>query len=471
MANYIPKIFKPVTDEDYLTSAVEVANWIDSLSIPTEGGKGKIWQGFPEGQDGYGRDIPMFTEKCIYSGSSGIGIFLIRLYEATGDKKYLDEAEKAAHHILETKVGAEWYKKTLSGPVGGIIPVPGWAIGWSNGPVGEAFFMEDLYEITGKQEYRDFVTHTADVLLEVAIKTDKGIHWSDEEDMCADGGFITFLELVYRRTGDKKYLDAAKSAGDYIALDALDSPHGGKFWRLLDLSLIDFAKDTTFPNFAHGTSGTAWMFLNLYRDTSDEKYLELAKQGAEYLMNIAVGDERGILIPYQDHPVTGLTYENYYLSDCHGPVGSTLIFRELYNVTGDKKYLDFAVNLSRGIIRAGAPEKNSWGYWNCHCICCGTAGILEHFVDMYEYTGQSEFLEYAERTAKIMLSKSDDRVANVRRWNDCWWRTNPNRIVSYTGLYVGSAGMAATLLRLYAAKKGKKLTKLFTYKFLEPKRN
>ena len=37
-------------------------------------------------------------------------------------------------------------------------------------------------------------------------------------------------------------------------------------------------------------------------------------------MNIAVGDETGRLIPYQDHPVTGPTYDKYYLSTCHGPV-------------------------------------------------------------------------------------------------------------------------------------------------------
>ena len=49
-------------------------------------------------------------------------------------------------------------------------------------------------------------------------------------------------------------------------------------------------------------------------------------------MNIAVGDETGRLIPYQDHPVTGPTYDKYYLSTCHGPVGSTLAFRELYEI-------------------------------------------------------------------------------------------------------------------------------------------
>ena len=84
-------------------------------------------------------------------------------------------------------------------------------------------------------------------------------------------------------------------------------------------------------------------------------------------MNIAVGDETGRLIPYQDHPVTGPTYDKYYLSTCHGPVGSTLAFRELYEITGEEIYRNWTIELSRGIVRAGAPEKHSWGFWNCQC--------------------------------------------------------------------------------------------------------
>lgn len=457
---YTPKLFKPITSGDYLQDAIEVAEWIDSLAEKNE--YGRIWKGFPDGQDGYTRDIPMFTERCFYNGAAGIGIFLIRLYYASGNERWLNEAKEAAEYLIKTELKADWYHSILNNKnLGGIIPVPGWAIGWSNGPVGEGYFMMDLYDATKDEKYLDFAKRTGDVLLEVVIEDENGIHWSDEEDMCADGGHVTYLEILYRRTGDKKYLDAAVKGGNYIAKDALDSRYGGKYWKLLDLSLIDFAKDTTFPNFAHGTSGTGFMFANLYNDTKDERYLNLAKEAAVYLMNISVGDENGRLIPYQDHPETGLTLEHYYLSDCHGPVGSVRIFQKLYEITGEKKYFDFAIELSRGIIKAGAPENLSWGFWNCQCLCCGTAGILEHFVEMYEWSGKEEFLDYAKRTAKTMLSKSDDRVIGSRKWNDGWWRTNPNRIVSYTGFYVGNAGMAAAVLRLYSNLNNKKTTKLF----------
>lgn len=393
-----PEIFQKNTAEDYLKAAIDTAEWIDTLAIKTE--YGRIWQALPEGQDGYREDVPLFTPKSMYDGSAGIGIFFIRLYEATGDTRWLTEAEEAAAHIIATKVGVKWYQTTLHSEVKGIIPVPGWAAGPYNGPVGEAYFLEDLYQVTGKQEYRDYVLYVADVLLEAAVTDERGLHWSDQEDITADGGFIVFLDILYRKTGIKKYL-------------------------------------------------------------------ELAKEGLTYAMNIAVGDETGRLIPYQDHPVTGPTYDKYYLSTCHGPVGSTLAFRELYEITREEIYRNWTIELSRGIVRAGAPEKHSWGFWNCQCQCCGTAGILEHFAAMYEYTGEKEFYDYMIRTADIMLSDSDHRTPGLRTWYDSWWRTIPTRVVSYPGLYVGVAGCASSLLRTYAALTGKKLTNLYEYHFFE----
>ena len=161
------RIFYKNTAEDYLQAAIETANWIDTLAVKTE--HGRIWKALPEGQDGYREDVPMFTSKSMYDGSAGIGIFLIRLYEATSDERWLKEAEEAAAHILLRRLVLNGISiPYLHSEVKGIIPVPGWAAGSYNGPVGEAYFLEDLYHVTRKQEYRDFVLRTADILMEAA---------------------------------------------------------------------------------------------------------------------------------------------------------------------------------------------------------------------------------------------------------------------------------------------------------------
>ena len=449
----------------YLSAAKETATWICAHEHTTQ--HGKFWDVFPEGQNGFGPDVMIFGRRCIYSGAAGIGIFFLRMYEATGDKRYLNDARAAANELIATATGPEWYEHTLSNKVQGVIPVPGWAIGYSNGPVGEGLLTLALYNETKETKYCDYAKKIADDLITAAKRDERGLHWSGQEDIVADGGFVFYLVLVYKATDDKRYLDAACAAADYIADDAQVSPHGGMFWKLLDLRLIGFPKDTTFPNFSHGTAGTAWMFALLYEVAPKRRYLELAKEGVEYLKAIAVGDETGMLVPYQDHPVTGPTFDKFYLSSCHGPVGTVLPFRKLYEITGNESYKDWCVWLSRGIIRAGAPEHYSWGYWNANCQCCGTPGILEHFVDMFEFTGEPEFLEYAQRTADVLIGDSTvpDDKPDQRTWYGAWTRTIPSRVVSYLGLYSGAAGCASSLLRLYANRTGKRLTPLFEYAF------
>ena len=152
---YIPKVFRTLTDEDYLNSAIETANWLKTLEIKTE--HGKIWKNFPDEQNGFGRDIMLFGPTNIYSGSAGIGIFFLRLYEATKDEKYLEEAKEAANHIISIETSAKWYEDTLNSDIGGVIPVPGWAIGYSNGPMGQALFLDDIYHVTGEEKYKNYV--------------------------------------------------------------------------------------------------------------------------------------------------------------------------------------------------------------------------------------------------------------------------------------------------------------------------
>jgi len=51
------------------------------------------------------------------------------------------------------------------------------------------------------------------------------LFWSEQEDITADGGFIVFLDIVYRRTGIRKYLDfASEAAGPGMTVGGEPSP-------------------------------------------------------------------------------------------------------------------------------------------------------------------------------------------------------------------------------------------------------
>lgn len=472
-------LFKKYAAEDYVQIAEEAAAWIKSTERKTA--FGKRWSQSPDSKEDF-TDYPMLTEKSLYGGSAGIGLFYLRLYQITNKSEYLESAKAAAEDIIATDEGVAFYEKALNNnkPADKLVHVknmPGWKIGYYNGPAGSAYLHVKLYEITKEEKYRKYAAKVADDLLAAAKKAETGIFWSQQNDLCGDGGFVTYLVAVWNITKDEKYLNAAKEIGNFLITKAAPAPKGGKYWNVVDLTIIDFPEDVFWVNLAHGTSGIGLIFSILYKATKEQKYLENAVEAAKYIQGIAVGNEDAVLVPYLDSLKRGPSTEFYYLSTCHGPAGTSLLFAELYELTGEKIYLDWVKKLSRGIIEAGAPETYSRGYWPSQALCCGTPGLLEHFALVYKLTGEKEFLEYAKRTAKMIIGQSfvpdvpDNiyKLQNVRRWSGNWWRTIPTQVESYTGLYVGTAGNAWALLTLSGLEAKKELVQVVEYNFFNVK--
>ena len=460
-------LFRQNGADDYIRIAEEAARWIKTTERKTA--HGKRWNQSPDTVEDLSH-YPMLTEKSIYGGSAGIGLFYLRLYQVTKKDEYLQEAKDAAEDLIATDEGKEFYERTLREAKGSedkrvhVKNMPGWIIGMGNGPVGSAFLILRLYELLGGEKYKNYLIKAADDLLSAAIRTPDGLHWSEQNDLSGDAGFVLYLVSVWEVTKDQKYLDAAKDVGRYVVSKGRDAPNGGKYWNVVDLTIINFPKDVFWVNFAHGTSGVGWIFAVLYLASKDELFLKAAKDAADYITGIAVGDDEAVLVPYLDSLERGPSTEFYYLSQCHGPAGTSLVFEALYKITGEKRYLDFVRRLSRGVIRAGAPEHFSRGYWPSHALCCGTPGLLENFVAVYKLTGEQEFLDYAKRTAETIVGFShvDDvgdniyKAENARRWLGNWWRTIPQDVHSYTGLYIGTAGNAWSLLSLVGVLKNEK---------------
>ncbi len=471
-------LFKHYRADDYIEIAEQTAQWVKTTEKQTP--YGKRWIQSPDSDEDFS-DYPMLTEKALYGGSAGIGLFYLRLYQATEKEEYLTEAIEAANDIIATDEGIDFYEKTLNQTdrkIDKLVHVknmPGWIIGWGNGPVGGGFFVLKLYEQTNNEVYKNYVIKVADDLLAVSKQAPEGIYWSEQNDLCGDAGFVTFLIPVYHLTGDVKYLNAAKEIGNFLLTKGAPAPNGGKYWNVVDLTIIDFPEDVFWVNHAHGTSGVGWVFTILYKETKDERFLQAAKDCASYIEGIAVGDEYAVLIPYLDSLKRGPSTEFYYLSTCHGPAGTSLLFEALYEITNEDEYIEWAKKMSRGIIEAGAPEHYSRGYWQSQSLCCGTPGILEHFISMYQITGEKEFLDYAKRTARTIIGQSfiEDMDGDIykqktsRRWIGSWWRTIPTEVHSYSGLYIGTSGNAWSLLSLAALDKGLHLVSALEYNFMD----
>ena len=455
--------FKKNSDDEYLNAVFQIVKYLKNNEVVTE--QGKYWKTSPEPGNDYKGDL-LITRKSIYAGSAGIGQFFLQLYDVTKDKQYLQEAEDAAEYILNTYEGPDFFKNILERDADGLWPVKGWGTSVYVAPAGGGIFLEQLYEKTGNNRYRNFMLLTADDAI-IAGKDDGTIlHWSDQADLMADGSYVFFFLYVYRKTADKKYLDAAKKVLAFTDTRIIHAKEGGIYYKNVDLTLVGWdSSESIFPNFSHGAAGTAFLNALLYEETKEDKYLDKAKEVVKFLTAIAEGDEDGTLIPYIYNPEWGKFHEFYYLSTCHGPVGTTILFRKLYELTGDEGYLEWVNQLTRGILKTGAPLIHSPGYWNSYCLCCGAPGVLTHFVKTTELTGDDAYLNAAKITADKLLGDSWNDEEG-RRWYAAWTRKHPGFVETYTGLYDGAAGAGTSLLYLYAHAHNIKITDTFEYLFL-----
>lgn len=483
--------------KDYLAAALQIYHWVETNHI--DGENGCFYRGNP-------RAKTEFTEHAVhgkyglYSGSAGIGIFLLRLYEATDDNNFLTEAEKIAEELLTHSQGSGFYKDKLQTAMQSELKVTGWHTGVYTGPAGAGIFAMELYQKKPEERYLKFAVKLGEDILEaskkVSLGEDIGLTLSGDTDIFSDGGFVLYFLSLYRLTKEERFVKAAREFAAYIYSTRVKTPEG-IFFYANDLAQVGMPRRSIYPGFAHGTARIGYLFAVLYSVDRKEWELNGAEETAYFLNSISDKYGDGRLIPYNyggesaadgkissGEEAAGATSpdkENteeifdttdpayykgkYYLGFCHGPAGIYLLYRKLYEITGKDKYLAFYKELAQGIIEACAPEYNSWGFWNSYCTCCGTHGLIEFFTEAYEFTGEEKFLQYARRSAAKTIGDSTYSKEG-RLFYGSWDRTDPANIQTFTGVYTGAAGAGANLLRLYAHYTGKKLTPLWEYGYL-----
>lgn len=438
----LPNIFNPTSIEDYLNGAIETARWIKSHEINDN--NGRHWPvSIKQANNGGALIKTYLNDRTLYSGAAGISFFFIQLYEVTGNAEYLDEAKAGAEYLINT------YDPELS-----IKP------GLHTGTAGEGFLALTLYNKTNEKRYLDHAIRIADNIYDKAIKEGDLIHWKGLYDYMGDGSVALYWIKIFKITGDNKYLDFAKQALESILALRIEDDENTIHWSLLNVHdyFSEVPDSGVIANFAHGTSGIVYLLTLLYEATNAPAYLRYAERGINYLEKIAIKDEDSSIIPYIYLPDSEEPYDVYYLGLCHGPVGSSVVYRKLFKITGDEKYLEGYRRFNQALIKAGVPEKRSRGYWN-HCICCGASGFLLHFLtDPDLIPGQINHT-LAARTANSILHDAfvDE---NGRRWYDAWTRVTPWDVDSNLGLFVGDSGNASALLSLYAKNKGIKISTL-----------
>jgi lantibiotic modifying enzyme len=317
--------------------------------------------------------------------------------------------------------------------------------GLYEGLAGIGFALQETYKVTGLEPYRDGAKRCVQWFAEHAKKFGQGVEWNESTDIIAgSAGVGLFLLYAARELNDDAARDLAVAAGRRL-IELGRPTAGGLKWAMTP----QFSR--LMPNFSHGTAGVAYYLTALFMETKDKEFLNSALAGANYLKSIANSEGQGFLVFHHEPGGEDL----FYLGWCHGPVGTARLFYRLHQATGNREWLDFAERSARAIMASGIPDKRTPGFWNNAGQCCGTAGVAEFFLDLHRVTHNPKYLAFSRRMTDDLLARAtlDDQGL---RWNQAEHRVQPNLLMAQTGYMQGAAGIGMWLLHLDRFERGQK---------------
>ncbi|HQV57256.1 MAG TPA: lanthionine synthetase LanC family protein, partial [Ilumatobacteraceae bacterium] len=213
--------------------------------------------------------------------------------------------------------------------------------------------------------------------------------------------------------------------------------------------MVDMPFPFPAPGMAHGSAGVGLMFAELYRATRNQTYLDAAIGGANYAWSHRRSTGSGCLIPH----LLGIEPPRFYLSNCHGPAGTSRLFTVLAEITSHAEWEQRSAALLAGYQDLGVPEQRSEGLWQNHGQCCGDAGIGDFALWRYERTGDPTDVDLADRAAAVILAAAD-LDDGKRSWVMAEHRDRPDFLQRQTGYFQGAAGIGSFLVHLHTAHGG-----------------
>ena len=414
LVTFIPGV--KAADTEYKEAALQAAQWIRSAAVTTD--RGTAWLADPLDKKS--------VNTTLYSGVPGVVLFFLEAHHATADPSYLKDARIGADYLLAA-VASE--KQT----------------GLYTGLAGIGFALEETYKVTREEKYRDGAKRCVQRLREAAVKSGRGVEWSEVTDIIG-GSAGTGLFLIYaaREWSDTAALELATQAGHRM-VELGQAEAGGLKWAMTPKF------ERLMPNFSHGTAGNAYFLATLYQVTKKIEFLDAALAGATYLKVIARTEGNACLIFHHEPDGKDL----YYLGWCHGPVGTARLFYRLYQITGSREWMDWTEKSARAILQSGIPEKQTPGFWNNVSQCCGSAGVAELFLSLYRLTKHPPYLQFSKRVTANLLARST-REGQGRKWIQAEHRVKPELLVAQTGYMQGAAGIGMWLLHLDSFARGRK---------------
>lgn len=340
----------------YLNYAEGAAQWIITQAVPDSGG-----YKWPHHDD----DIPS-PGWWLSPVVSGIGDFLLQMYEATGNTTYLDYATGAAQWLMAM---AYWGEPGCFIPYNPPDPY-GTQAAHGIDPAREAYtvtFLLHMYEETGNSTYLTYVTGTADWLISGPdlIVNPTGYEWRFNRPYYTDypldgeGRIALFFYEIYDALGNATYLQYAQGTMNWLLNQAVVNGDMAKWFD----PVLDCYQ--TLPFSGAGVGGVAgfWgvpepneLLMAAYEITNNATYLDYATKLANWIISpeMAIPEGGGYKFSNVEGGSTYSAYQNARIYN---------FLSWLYNVTGIPSYSEYAEGALQWII-FNATEANGGYEWS-----------------------------------------------------------------------------------------------------------
>ncbi|MFC1476919.1 lanthionine synthetase LanC family protein [candidate division KSB1 bacterium] len=236
-------------NDDFLEAAKEAGIFLIDKAIDDP--PGKKWGA----QLGATRIYPNFSH-----GTSGAAFFLATLYQATGDRQFLDAATAGAewleaHEEDHEGEGHAWYHHEPDGK-------DLYYAGWCHGPGGTARLFLQLYQATHDEKWLTMAQESARWLMTVGLPEKKMDGFWNVSMCCGHAGIIDFLLDMYAVTQDKQYWECAVTFMTDLTMKASPGSPGLKWVQAENRTRPDEVFAQT--GYSQGAAGIGLVYLKMY---------------------------------------------------------------------------------------------------------------------------------------------------------------------------------------------------------------
>jgi hypothetical protein len=410
-----------------LNEAVRIGDELLRRAEPDE--SGFFWKSMFVDYKSSPKQVVWRPSADVYSGVSGIVLFLLELYRQTKAEAYRQTAVSAM----------QWVEQYCQDN-------PTQYYAFFTGRMGVAYTMLRLGDVTGNPDY-------VQKALAMARPCANSLNSPGTINDLLNGSAGTLLALLHLHaaTGQKWLLEAIDLFVGHLLRQAHYGPVGlywGHNWHQI----------RGLCGFSHGAAGVGFVFLELAHYFQNEAFLWPAEQAFLYESHFFDAGRKnwpdfrkGIYRPvdYDEHEQAFLagdldffTEPRYMSAWCHGAAGIGLSRLRAFTLTGKELYAEEA---------EVAIEKNSAAALEMHpesvpsfTLCHGMGGNAELFLEAYRVFNDEEYLSPTIKTAETALALKQANKIYLSGYQLEETDEEDN------SLFMGNAGIGYFFLRLIA---------------------